>query len=187
MKKLNHIGSAMRNHVLVYAIVGALIAFGMFALPKMNKDEFPQFTLRIGVIAAIYPGATAQEVQEQVAKPLEQYLFTFNEVNKARTYSRSRDGICYIYTVLRTVNSVGLALDFNEDASPIKSSPCACFRRVLIIDRARFMTEWAVILMRLCRSCFYADMFYTICIIEKNTVLNNSVLDIEDFFTYCIS
>lgn len=100
MKKLNHIGSAMRNHVLVYAIVGALIAFGMFALPKMNKDEFPQFTLRIGVIAAIYPGATAQEVQEQVAKPLEQYLFTFNEVNKARTYSRSRDGICYIYTVL---------------------------------------------------------------------------------------
>ena len=100
MSKSNHILEAMRNHSLVFAIVGALVAFGIFALPKMNKDEFPQFTMRIGVVAAVYPGATAEEVREQVTKPIEQYLFTFNEVNKNRTYSRSRDGICYIYTIL---------------------------------------------------------------------------------------
>jgi hypothetical protein len=88
----------------------------------------------------------------------------------------------YIDTMFRTVNSVGLAFNFNDDASPIKSSPCACFGRVLIIDRAWFMTEWTVILMCLCRPCFYADMFYSICIIENNTVLNNSILDIEDLF-----
>ena len=59
MSKPNHIQSAMRNHVLVMAIVAALVAFGMYALPKMNKDEFPQFTVRLGVVAAVYPGATA--------------------------------------------------------------------------------------------------------------------------------
>ncbi len=100
MSKLNHIQSAMRNHILVFTLMGVLVGFGIFALPRMNKDEFPQFTIRIGVVAAIYPGATAAEVQEQVTKPIEQYLFTFNEVNKNRTYSRSRDGVCYVYTVL---------------------------------------------------------------------------------------
>ena len=53
MSKPNHIQSAMRNHVLVMAIVAALVAFGMYALPKMNKDEFPQFTVRLGVVAAV--------------------------------------------------------------------------------------------------------------------------------------
>lgn len=100
MKKLNHIEGAMRSHVLVYALIGALVAFGIYALERMNKDEFPQFTMRIGVVAAVYPGATAEEVQEQVTKPLEQYLFSFNEINKSRTYSRSRDGICYVYARL---------------------------------------------------------------------------------------
>ena len=100
MAKSNHIQSAMRNHVLVMAIVAALVAFGIYALPKMNKDEFPQFTIRVGVVAAVYPGATAEEVQEQVTKPLESYLFSFNEVNKRLTYSTSRDGICYIFVQL---------------------------------------------------------------------------------------
>ncbi len=101
MRKTNHIQSAMRYHVLVFTVVAALVAFGIFSLPKMNKDEFPAFTLRLGVIAAVYPGATAEEVQQQVTKPIEQYLFSFNEVDKRRTYSRSRDGICYIYTMIR--------------------------------------------------------------------------------------
>ena len=100
MSKANHIQSAMRSHTLVMAVVAALVAFGIYALPKMNKDEFPQFTMRIGVVAAVYPGATAEEVQEQVTKPLESYLFAFNEVNKRNTYSISRDGIAYIFVAL---------------------------------------------------------------------------------------
>ena len=64
----NHIESAMRSHGLVYIIVACLVAFGIYSLPKMNKDEFPEVTIRLGVVAGIYPGATAQEVEEQVAK-----------------------------------------------------------------------------------------------------------------------
>ena len=36
-----------------------LMAFGIYSLPKMNKDEFPQFTLRQALVVALYPGATA--------------------------------------------------------------------------------------------------------------------------------
>lgn len=100
MSKPNHIESAMRYHSLIYTIVGVLVVFGFFALDKMKKDEFPQVTIRQGVVVAVYPGATAQEVEEQVAKPIEQYLFTFKEIDKQNTYSISKDGMCYVFAAL---------------------------------------------------------------------------------------
>lgn len=100
MKQRNHIESAMRFHSLVYLVVACLVGFGIWALPKMNKDEFPQVTIRLGVVAGVYPGATAQEVEEQVAKPIEQYLFTFKEIDKKKTYSISKDGIVYVFAAL---------------------------------------------------------------------------------------
>lgn len=92
----------MRSHNIIFMIVAVLVASGIFALPKLNKDEFPQFTIRQGVVAAVYPGASAQEVEEQVTKPLERFLFTYAEVDKQNTYSRTENGIVYIFVELRT-------------------------------------------------------------------------------------
>ena len=86
---------------IIFFIVACLVAFGMFALTRLNKDEFPQFTIRQGVVAAVYPGATAQEVEEQVTKPLERFLFTYAEIDKDKTYSVTENGIVYIYAELR--------------------------------------------------------------------------------------
>jgi multidrug efflux pump subunit AcrB len=94
----------MRNHGIVFFIIALLTAFGIVALRQMNKDEFPQFTIRQGVIAAIYPGATAQEVEEQVTIALENYLNGFEFIDKENTYSVSEDGVAYVYVMLR--NSV---------------------------------------------------------------------------------
>ena len=91
----------MRNHNIIYFIVVCLVAFGIFGLTRMNKDEFPQFTIRQGVVAAVYPGATAQEVEEQVTKPLERFLFTYAEIDKDKTYSVTENGIVYVYAELR--------------------------------------------------------------------------------------
>ena len=91
----------MRNHGIVFFVVGALLLFGIRSLPRLNKDEFPQFTLRQAVIAAVYPGATAEEIEEQVTKPLERFLFTYQEINKKTTYSTTKDGVAYIYADLR--------------------------------------------------------------------------------------
>ena len=101
INKRNHIETAIRKHRLVAFIVFALVLFGIWSLPHMNKDEFPQFTIRQGVVAAVYPGATAQEVEDQVTKPLERYLFTFPEVSKSSTFSETEDGITYVYVDLR--------------------------------------------------------------------------------------
>ena len=87
----------MRNHNLVYAAVFVLTILGIWSLPRMNKDEFPQFTIRQGIVAAVYPGATAQEIEEQVTRPLEDYLNGFVEVNKEKTSSVTEDGLVYVF------------------------------------------------------------------------------------------
>ena len=102
MKTSKHIEGAMRHHNVVIALFMLLMAFGIWSLPRLNKDEFPQFTIRQGIVAAIYPGATAQEVEEQVTIPLEDYINSFEEVDKSQTYSESEDGIVYVYVMIRT-------------------------------------------------------------------------------------
>lgn len=103
MKKpnMNHIESAMADHGLIFFLIAVFSLFGIWAIPQLNKDEFPQFTIRLGVVAAIYPGATAEEIEEQVTMPLEDFLFTYPEIDKSKTHSVTRDGVVYVYTELR--------------------------------------------------------------------------------------
>ena len=101
MKISAHIEGAMRRHGLVMALFMVLMAFGIWSLPQMNKDEFPQFTIRQGLVVAYYPGATAEEVEQQVTIPLEDYINSFEFVDKKLTFSQSQDGLAYIYVMLR--------------------------------------------------------------------------------------
>lgn len=89
------IETVMENPTIVLLIVGILVVFGIFGLNNMNKQEFPEFPVRMGIVAAAYPGATAEEVEQQVTSPLEDYLFTFPEVDKKQTFSITREGITY--------------------------------------------------------------------------------------------
>ncbi len=91
---------AMKHHRIVLMITGMLVLFGVYALWHMPKQEFPVFTIRQGVVAGVYPGATSSEVEEQLTKPLERFLFTYKEVKKSGTYSLSRDGVVYVFVEL---------------------------------------------------------------------------------------
>ena len=101
MRQRDHIQWAMRHNTIVMIVFLLLMVFGIWSLPQLNKDEFPQFTIRQGVVVAIYPGATSKEVEEQVTIPLEEYINSFEEVDKAQTYSTTEDGIVYVYVMIR--------------------------------------------------------------------------------------
>ena len=90
----------MANPKIIFLIVGLLVILGIYGLDRMNKQEFPEFVIRQGIVAAVYPGASSEEVEQQVTTPLEEYLFTFQEVSKKRTHSYSKEGIVYIYVEL---------------------------------------------------------------------------------------
>lgn len=94
------IASAMRNRNIIMLITAVLMAVGIVALLKMPRNEFPQFTIRQGVIVGVYPGATSAEVESQLTKVVENYIFGYQEIKKAKTYSYSREGIMYIFVEL---------------------------------------------------------------------------------------
>lgn len=89
----------------VYIAVFLGVVAGIAGLGKMNKDEYPTFQITQGLVAGVYPGATAAEVEEQLTRPLEETLFSFKEVNRASTKSVTKDGICYIYVDLNCKQS----------------------------------------------------------------------------------
>ena len=90
----------MRNFRITFLIVGCLFAFGIYGLVHIPKQEFPEYTIRQGVVVGVYPGATSEEVEQQLAKPLEQFLMTYKEVKRSKTTSTSQNGMCYVMVEL---------------------------------------------------------------------------------------
>ena len=99
-KDSNFVKSAIRYRKLIYFLVAVMVAFGIYSLFAINKDEFPTFQIKDGLVVGVYPGANAKEVEEQLTRPLEEILFKFAEV-KRTTYSYTQDGICYIFVKLQ--------------------------------------------------------------------------------------
>ncbi|MGM9777614.1 MAG: efflux RND transporter permease subunit [Prevotella sp.] len=100
MKKRNWIEWLMHNYRLTFLLFAICFALGFVGIDRMAKAEFPDFVIRQGVVVAVYPGATAEEVEEQVARPLERYLFTFDEIKRKKTTSTSSAGMCMVMVEL---------------------------------------------------------------------------------------
>ena len=100
MKKKSFIESAMAGHNIVILLVAMLVLTGIAGLVLMPKEEMPEFTIRQGAVVAVYPGATSAQVEERVTRQLEDFIFTYKEVNKKKTYSRSKDGMSIVYVEL---------------------------------------------------------------------------------------
>ena len=96
MKQMNWLRWPLEHYSISLLIVGILFVLGIYGMYVMPKDEFPAFTIRQGVVVAVYPGATSEEIEEQVAKPLERYLFTYGEVNRQKTTTTSQNGMCIV-------------------------------------------------------------------------------------------
>ncbi|MGN1212029.1 MAG: efflux RND transporter permease subunit [Candidatus Cryptobacteroides sp.] len=86
---------------IVYFITALLVGVGIYGISYINKDEFPTFEIKEGLVVGVYPGASAAEVEQQLTKPLENLLFGFSEVSRS-TFSQTRDGMCFIYVMLNS-------------------------------------------------------------------------------------
>lgn len=93
------------NSKFVYLVVIGLVVLGAIGLVRINKDEFPTFELKQGLVAGIYPGADAQEVEKQLTCKLEDVLFSFKEVDRENVRCVTKDGVCYIYVDLNCPQS----------------------------------------------------------------------------------
>jgi multidrug efflux pump len=99
-KKFSLIESAMKHRAIPFVLIFLLIVFGAYALIRMPRDEYPQFTIRQGIIVGVYPGASSRVVEQRLTKTVENYIFGYKEIKRAKTYSQSKEGMMYIFVEL---------------------------------------------------------------------------------------
>ena len=87
---------SLRYPVVTLILTAMVVMIGVHAFLKMQRTEDPTITIRTGLVFAMYPGATSEQVEKQVTKTLEKHIFKFPEVRKEKTYSTSRPGLVVI-------------------------------------------------------------------------------------------
>lgn len=99
---------ALKNRQLtIYMMIVAVIA-GAFAFFSLGRDEDPPFTIKTMLVTAVWPGATMEETQTQLAERLERQLEETTGLDALR--SITRPGLVTIF--------VDLAGDFPPDRVP---------------------------------------------------------------------
>jgi multidrug efflux pump len=88
MKRFNLSGWAVSHPALILFLIIALGAAGFFSFQRLGRAEDPFFTVKVVNVSAIWPGATANEMQMQVADPIEKKLQELPYFEKVQTYSK---------------------------------------------------------------------------------------------------
>ena len=88
MKRFNLSGWAVSHPTLVLFLMIVLGAAGFFSYQKLGRAEDPFFTVKVVNVSVIWPGATSQEMQTQVADPIEKKLQELPFFEKVQTYSK---------------------------------------------------------------------------------------------------
>ena len=79
---------ALEHAALTRYLMVVLMLLGIAAYFQLGQDEDPPFTFRAMVVRAYWPGATAQQVAEQVTDKLEKTLQEVPHADKIRSYSK---------------------------------------------------------------------------------------------------
>ena len=93
---MNPVRAALRYPQVTLVLSGILFVAGFYALLTMPRREDPKITIHTGIVAAVYPGATSREVEDQVTRKIEERLFRFSEVRREKTFSTTRNGMVII-------------------------------------------------------------------------------------------
>jgi multidrug efflux pump subunit AcrB len=87
---------AVRNGALTFFLILLLGAAGGFAYLKLGRAEDPSFTLKVMVVSAQWPGATAEEMQAQVADRIESKLQDLQYLDYVQTYVRPGQAVVQV-------------------------------------------------------------------------------------------
>lgn len=93
---MNFVKSSLKYPQVTLSVLLLVFATGVYSLLNMPRREDPKITVRQGLVLAYFPGANSVQVEDQVTKKLEQYLFQFEEIRKDKTYSTTQDGMVVV-------------------------------------------------------------------------------------------
>jgi multidrug efflux pump subunit AcrB len=79
---------AVRERSITLFLILLIFLAGLVAFFKLGRAEDPAFTIKVMTVVTAWPGATAQEMQDQVAEKLEKRLQELRYYDRAETYTR---------------------------------------------------------------------------------------------------
>ncbi|MEX2283048.1 MAG: efflux RND transporter permease subunit [Gemmatimonadota bacterium] len=94
---MNPIKFSLRYPQVTYFFTAVIVLLGAYGLLKMPRREDPKIPFPVALVLAAYPGATAEQVEQQLTKPVEEALFRFAEIRREKTWSTSRPGAMIVW------------------------------------------------------------------------------------------
>ena len=79
---------SLQNSALTRYLMIVLLLLGVAAFFQLGQDEDPPFTFRVMVVQAMWPGATAEQVAEQVTDKIERTLQEVPGADKIRSFAK---------------------------------------------------------------------------------------------------
>src|SRR5580704_19218475 len=88
MNRFNLSALAVRERSITLFLIVAIILSGTYAFLRLGRAEDPSFLIKTLAVTAVWPGATAQEMQDLVAEPLEKRIQELRWYDRVETFTR---------------------------------------------------------------------------------------------------
>jgi len=88
MSRFNLSALAVRERSITLFLIVAIILSGAYAFLRLGRAEDPSFVIKTLTVTAVWPGATAQEMQDLVAEPLEKRMQELRWYDRVETFTR---------------------------------------------------------------------------------------------------
>ena len=96
MKKFNLADWALRHKSIIYYFIAVLLTFGIFSFTHMGRMEDSDFTMRTMVVGVSWPGASPQQMSDQVTDKLEEKLRDLPGVDYTKSFTDGSKSVIYI-------------------------------------------------------------------------------------------
>ncbi len=87
---------ALKHQTLVLYLMLVLTLAGLFSYTKLGQSEDPPFTFKVMLVHTTWPGASAQEVEQQVTDKLEKKLQEVPHLDYTNSFSRTGESMIFI-------------------------------------------------------------------------------------------
>jgi len=88
VSRFNLSALAVRERAITLFLIVAIILSGTYAFLRLGRAEDPSFAIKTLTVTAVWPGATAQEMQDLVAEPLEKRMQELRWYDRVETFTR---------------------------------------------------------------------------------------------------
>lgn len=85
--------TSVKKPITTSLIFIAIIVLGLFSLSKLSIDQFPEIEMNTAIVLVSYPGASAEDVENNVTKVMESSLSTVSDLKKITSTSKENTAI----------------------------------------------------------------------------------------------